>query len=478
MALTQFRMGRFSGIHQGVCENWIEAGESADACNMDTAGGRLSVAKGYVHAFEIPFPTPADVKRLFVWNAAGGRKVLAATRRALYVFEEGGDAWRQLYAFTDGSTDSTKFDFLTARIGSTAHLLVANGVSGVVKWDGGAGDAAAFGSAEGLSNVAVNYLELYCNRLFAAGDPQHPGRLYWSQAPGGARTVEDWGTAAESENVSGGHVEVGSDADPITGLVALSNQLLIFQRDSVSRLLGDRPDNYRILPVNAAMRQPVHTACTRYGDVPYFLTGGGMYLFDGQSVRKLSDAEKIRTVLENADIERCVSAAYRDRLYFAVCEDRQAHNCADAVIVYDVLRGCYMLRRGFLVRGLCAAGDALYLMDGDGYVCRFEEGDTYAGAPIHAYWKTPLTDLDSKLSEKRLMELYLRGEGGLIQVEAESGGKTVYSRQLMPGDDDVLEAGMTGQGRAFRFCFRNVNGSRFTVDGGVEVLLDMQRRIL
>ena len=32
--------------------------------------------------------------------------------------------------------------------------------------------------------------------------------------------------------------------------------------------------------------------------------------------------------------------------------------------------------------------------------------------------------------------------------------------------------------RAFQLIFRNVNGSHFTIDGGVELVLDMQRRVL
>jgi hypothetical protein len=49
----------------------------------------------------------------------------------------------------------------------------------------------------------------------------------------------------------------------------------------------------------------------------------------------------------------------------------------------------------------------------------------------------------------------------------------------MPGEGErILELGLTGDGRAFQLVFRNVNGSHFTIDGGVELLLDMQRRAL
>ena len=49
----------------------------------------------------------------------------------------------------------------------------------------------------------------------------------------------------------------------------------------------------------------------------------------------------------------------------------------------------------------------------------------------------------------------------------------------MPGSgENILELLLTGDGRAFQLVFRNVNGSHFTIDGGVELLMDVQRRIL
>jgi hypothetical protein len=264
----------------------------------------------------------------------------------------------------------------------------------------------------------------------------------------------------------------------ITGLFSLSNQLLIFKRDSLYRLLGDRPGNYRIQPVNGTMQQPVHTACVRVGDVLYFLTGGGLYYFDGQSVQKKADAEKIRILLTGANLAACAAAARTDKLYFAIRE-AAGSGPNNAILVYDLARETYMVRRGFAAFDLFAAGGTLYLIDGNGRVCRFEEGDTYDGERIDAYWKTPMTDLDSKAVVKRLEELYLRGSGGVLSVEAVTESGTVYNERLMPGEGErILELGFTGEGRAFQLVFRNVNGSHFTIDGGVELIMDMQRRVL
>ena len=249
MALRQYRIPVFYGIHQGVTENRVNEGESPDACNMETRSGRLSVAKGYVRENNAAFPDPAAVKRIFVWNRASGKRMLAATANKLYALDETAGEWKQIYTFS-ASASAAQYDFQTVKIASTEYLLIASGVSQMAKWDGISATATAFGSAEQLSNIAVNYVELHYARLFSAGDSNFPSRLYYSQAPGDDRSLENWTSVEASENVGGGHMEIGTDSDPITGLFALSNQLLIFKRDSLYRLLGDRPGNFRILPVN------------------------------------------------------------------------------------------------------------------------------------------------------------------------------------------------------------------------------------
>ena len=90
-----------------------------------------------------------------------------------------------------------------------------------------------------------------------------------------------------------------------------------------------------------------------------------------------------------------------------------------------------------------------------------------------------MTDLGGKLAVKQLKELYLRGSGGVITVEAISNGLTVFFDRLMPATlSDVLEARLAGDGRAFCLRLSNEHGTRFTIDGGVELLLDAQRRVL
>lgn len=477
MTMQLFEIPRFYGINQSTCQNAIHAGESPDAENMETRGGYLRVAKGYARHVATKHPSPATLRRLYVRHTGTARTFVTVGKNDVFAICDGEDVWRTLHTDAALTTAAEDVDFLSVKIASTEQLLLANRGAQLQKWDGMSGATERFGSTVQLSDIAVNFVELYYNRLFAAGDPAHPCRLYWSAAPGDDRTIEDWRQNDASPNVGGGFVEVGTDSDPITGLFALSNQLVIFKRDSVYRLLGDRPANYRIYPVNAATRQAQHTACVRYGDVLYFLTERGLYYYDGQTVHRQPDADKVTSLLETADLSHCIGACCGDRLYFALRRGTGDGN--DTILVYDLMERTYMVRTGFSVIDLVADGGVLFLLDGNGAICRFEEGEDYDGQKIHAYWNTPLTDLGNKLTNKHLLELVLRGEGGILAISATAGGNTTYYERLMPQEaGEVVEMPVTGSGRAFYLTLKNENGSRFCIDGGLAVLLELQRRVL
>ena len=141
-------------------------------------------------------------------------------------------------------------------------MIIATGERQLIKFDGD--EAKPFGSAEGVSDKKAGYLAMYRSRLFAAGDPENPNRLYWSQLPGGERSIENWGSVEASPNVEGGHTEVGSmKSDPIVGLSALSNQLIIFKRDSIYRLLGDKPGNFIVEEVEGRTETAVYSAIVK-----------------------------------------------------------------------------------------------------------------------------------------------------------------------------------------------------------------------
>lgn len=477
MALQTIRLGGFAGVKQGACAGGVPLNWAEDAQNVNTAGGRLGRAKGYTAIYPAVTGAARKLRRLFIWPRDDGTiDCLVARQDNLFRYDPNEEDWEDLYHYTD-DMDADTFDFLKTKIGSTETLLVGNGLEPILKWEGGDASIALFGSAEGESNKAVNFLELYFGRLFAAGDREHPARLYWSQAPGDGRTIEDWSADESSENVSGGHVEVGTDSDPITGLFALSNQLLIFKKDKLYRLLGDRPGNYRIVPVEAALTQPIHTACVLYGDRLFFLTDRGLYFYDGQTVRRTAHGADLLPLLQRVDFSAAAAAACADTLYFAVKENgTSTHN--DLLIEYDVLRDCFLLRRGFETVDITSCYGTLYVLTGKGEVAVLNQGTTYGGDPISAFWETPWLDGASALTVKQALEAVLIGTGGPLKVLVKAESREGDSVGSLLGADVPTEFLLRSMGRRLKLRIENVSGSDFDLSGGAELLFDEQRRVL
>ncbi len=337
----------------------------------------------------------------------------------------------------------------------------------------------------GNSDAPVNYLALHFSRLFAAGDPEHPNRLYYSQIAGDSRGIEDWSSDEVSSNVnaSGGFIEVGdSVGDPIMGIASLSTQLLILKRYSVYRLMGDRPSYYTVERIDAEVEQTSHTSIVRYADMAYFFTPVGLRYFNNVTVSQVPDAKNIQHFMKASKVSLSKGCTAKDMLYFTCYhgsggEDREYDN---AIVTYDIRRRSYMVRDGFRVSDILAVDGVIYMVNDNRYVYRFNEGEDYDGGAIRAYWETPVTDWQERFKEKRVCEVALRGEGegNTIIFTTRYGAKTHVYRTLMKENTvDILEIEPhVDWARTFGFRIENEAGSRFSLHGGLEAYIEVKER--
>lgn len=462
----------FVGLDQSADENALSPSFSPDARNMDTSYGDLAVAKGFSRFVPSPVPGTGTIRRLIMYRTPSGLVPVVAAGNSIYSYR--GGAWHEEYVYPSAAGSS--FGSVETAIDGQDCLIIADGAHQAVKFTGSA--ASVFGSSAGGSHRPVNFVVMYRSRLFAAGDPSYPNRLYWSQLPGGDRSIEDWGAVEASPNVEGGSTEVGeTSGDPIVALASLSNQILIFKKYSVWRLIGDKPSNYTVERIEAITGGFAHTSLVHYADVAYFMTNNGLYLFNGVTVRRSPDADRIRGVLAEASADDSRGALAGNKLCFTLDLDGES-----AIVEYDMERRAYMLRTGFTVSDIASADDKLYVVTGDRYICLWNDGATYDGAPVEAYWRTPLTDLRDKGAIKALRALYLRGradaDDSAILIDASVGGVTSTHRMLLPAESaEVLEVPLINEGRAFSLRLYNEAGGGFTVIGGAELELTVKRRV-
>lgn len=468
MSIKTYGVPCFIGLNQAGDENRLSPVYSPDAVNMDTEGGRLRVAKGFTKYSAARVPGNADIDLLTCLRTAEGDIPVAIAGGSVYALIEG--SWELKYSY-ESVPAGVSYDSATVRIGMTDYLVIADGAHQMIKFDGET--VTAFGSAEGCSDIAVSFLTVYRGRLFAAGDAENPDRIYYSVLPGSGRTVEDWGYVEASPAVEGGHAEVGpAGGDPIVAIKALSNQLLIFKKRSLYRLIGDRPSNYTIEHIDASVPCTRHTAVVNYGDMLYFVTAEGLYCYNGVTARPNPDIRLIKAVMAGADVTGSRAAVVRDKLYFTLKRDG-----ADAMIEYDITERKYMLRDGFTVFDAAPIADELMLINKKRCLYIFGRGDSYDGEPIDAYWRTPLTDLEDKAAIKAPRLLFLRGTGSTVNVETELDGRTAHYRvQLPKAGCEVRELPLFGAGRCFRLRIANERGGSFELTGGIELELGLRRR--
>ena len=640
-----YQIPAFLGIDEGRSENNLEPGYTPQAWNMDTEGGDLAVGKGFEKHIAEPVPGTGTIRRMYLWHDAGIDKFVVIAGEKAYT--SSGSAWTEIFDWSqlldpDDTLDGADWDFLESRIGNSDYLIIANGVTQLVKWDG-SGSAEAFGSGEyvfgedsavtitaltpafpkassvsysesgsigtftltfdsytyeqdgklaftvpqvitssvktakvvaggnthtldyvpewaggdvavikttstteaevlidewgytdatlsdaipeewvdwtkgvgvyigdltyeiieidvartkvtfkkqtdkvsvgdavkvrgGISDVAVGYIELYYNRLFAAGDAEHPSRLYWSQPPGDVKTIENWSMDDFSESASGGHTEVGpTNNDPIVGLTALSNQLIIHKESGNYRLIGSNPSNFQILQINSGVEKMANTSRISHGDVPYWITRAGMYYYNGQQALLHPRSRQVRNTLRTASLVHSKGIECRDKLYFTMREDVTG-DMDDTVLYYDMTENTWMKRNGFHVADMATRDGEIFLINEKRYVyvvC----GTTYDGDDIEAYWRTPITDLGAKSIIKEPRKMIMRGRSGgvndAISVTEYSGTIPNITEFILPQNDEaVKEIALHNEGRTFHYEFRNKTGSWWKILGGVEILFN------
>ena len=467
MSIKTYEIPSFVGISQAGDENSLSPKFSPDAANMDTDGGALSTAKGFSRLSQAQLPGDHRIELLTSWKGEAGEIPVCVAGGGVYALTGGG--WTLKYSYT--SPLSTHYDSCMVRIDRNDCLVIADGLHRMIKFDGE--NVSLFGSSELCSDVACAYLTVYRGRLFAAGDAQNPDRIYYSCLPGSGRTVEDWGYVEASPAVEGGHAEVGSlGGDPIVAIKATSNQLLIFKRSSLYRLIGDRPSNFAIEHIDASVLGTRQQAIVIHGDMLYFVTRSGLYCYNGVTALPCPDMRLIKTLMSAASIGGTRAVIAEDKLYFTVTKQLETR-----LVVYDLAERKYMLRTGFSVHDMAVIEGRPVFINGARFLYRLESGDTYDGDPIEAHWTTPLTDLGDKACIKSPRLLLLRGSGGPVTVEVELDGRIEKHVVTLPeSTGEVVEVPLFGSGRVMRLRFSNTEGCGFKLLGGVEVELGVRRR--
>lgn len=335
----------------------------------------------------------------------------------------------------------------------------------------------------GVSDKHVSSLELYRDRLWSSGDSdaQAQSRLYWSCVAGEGRTIEDWTSDDDDVDASGGYVEVGvADGDRIVALKAMSDCILIFKLNSVWRLYGDRPSTYTLERLSEEVG-----ACddkeiiTRYG-TPYWLTKNGIFYCDGtNAVSADNDIDYLHDIFWEVEGKQRRAAMCVPALRKFIFElSSNVHG--RFILSRDLVTGAYLMFNGIEVKDVATCADRAFYLTANGAVVERDEGSEYLykygefdadgnPIPLEAKWVSQRMELGGIVGEKQIFALWFRATGGRIRivVKTDIGSTSIDVVPEQKPTDVIRVPIMMNEARTLQLEFKNVAGSRWSIQGGV-----------
>jgi hypothetical protein len=210
-------------------------------------------------------------------------------------------------------------------------------------------------------------------RLFVAGDPDYPGRLWF----GNANSVLDWSTTDGGGYVSS--VDYSSSAFPIGAIVSHFGQLLIFGKEEqpyLAVLQGANPSSYAIKPSWQQLWSTHKTALSLPNDV-WFASGIGVQHLQGTEsygdLRSYPASDPVHdAVRDNWDTDAIVGYHPKDGQYILKLSGR-----TNLLACHVGLPGRpwteYALANSVTPTCFLTAQNDLYLGGDDGNLYRFDE---------------------------------------------------------------------------------------------------------
>lgn len=275
-------------------------------------------------------------------------------------------------------------NFIRYTFNGTDYLVVNAGLGGFYVWNGL--------SMRIPNNPKVSRIAIYDNKLFACSiDGFARVKYTYMSSPDG------WGS-----DMTG--LLLFNECGPGIGLATMKNYLYVFQESGISRI--SRIDNisgdYDVSKVWHGSERIYEGSIATCGDEVFFCSGGGLYRFNGQSVKR---------VLHELDgyitpDEKTRSCFYRGKLYIATRAIRDGegfgaetsalyHN--NVLVIYEPETGKFELIRGVSISDFCVMPDFnRLLVVVSGYeTCEIKEGGYFLGETLYKSLECTATDLGS-----------------------------------------------------------------------------------
>ena len=276
------------------------------------------------------------------------------------------------------------------------------------KYDGASSSVLAIPTGLTKAKFVDNYQNYCMLANVVVSGVRYSGRFYWSNL----KSITSWNAAD--------FIEVGKgDGQEITGICVLGDFLIILKERSIYKVgyTGDRDVPFVVT------RTPSTVGCVAGWSIQevenglVFLSHDGVYYFDGNVSRKISDRINPtingmnKTVFDDA---MSIAQKNKNRYYLALTNSGSSTN--DAVLTWDWANNAFSKYAGINVSAMCIVyvdgrEERPYFCDHLGYTYRMDYGtDDYPAGiqtAIDAYYYTNWKHFDDLVDEKGVGHVYL-----------------------------------------------------------------------
>ncbi|HEX7073342.1 MAG TPA: hypothetical protein VF226_04820 [Hyphomicrobiaceae bacterium] len=237
----------------------------------------------------------------------------------------------------------------------------------------------------------AQFIVQHQNRLFLAGDPANPSRLYFSE-------LDDHQAWPASNFID---IETSSGAgDWITGLASSFGDLVIFKHRSTHLLIGDRQENWVRREIFPGIGCVAPRSVTTDGIWTYFLGADGIYRMRGTTLEHLSHKVNL-DLLRSGNLSVAAAAVHDNFLWLTTPIESSVDNSEALTFVFDLETKTWTIFSGIRAHAYAVwdgAGDGHEITWGDasqGLVFFGDRGTSDDGQPIDAHFTSKAYDLDS-----------------------------------------------------------------------------------
>ena len=430
------------------------------------------------------------------WYTGTGSKdwMVAAAGGKIYYKQDGGSTWTQL-AFPTSVTSYSSNVWSCANyeinpagsLASVDVLLMSNADDGMIMvvppYTATVSNPDWKAEAVDTQGKKFGVIERYAERIWGGAIPDDPDTLMYSRP----YDPTDWtaaGTGEQPEDGAGDINQPSWDGDQFTALRTFGSQLLAFKKTRVWRILGTDPGEYTFKEQYGGGAPFAGTISV---DTERILMAekDGLSYYDGMSVApfRRNMIERLwKRVNRNAMDQMC-AVLFKKRYYLSLPIDGATAN--NALVVYNVEEGSFLLYTGIYIESMMATEDTLYAtsstLPGKILTINRDSWESGVGVP-GAKWMTPWMDFGRKSMAKGGYEIYFSPEvkGGPVtfrfSIESEKKKKSkMVTVQTTTFKAKQKRVRFGGTSRKFRLAIEAVNqpeGTVWRLMGGIQMVVE------